>query len=63
MPDVIDQANDKVQENEAASIELSRIAAANMPIGESGECQYCGYEFQRIVNGACGRCRDEFKLG
>jgi predicted Zn-ribbon and HTH transcriptional regulator len=36
--------------------------AADIPKGESGECHWCGYEFNRIVNGACGKCRDKFGL-
>lgn len=27
-----------------------------------GECDYCGKYFKRLVNKACGKCRDEFKL-
>ena len=61
--DDVDFSNERAQEHEEASIKTARIAAASIPIGEGGECQYCGYEFERIVNGACGRCRDEFKLG
>mgnify|MGYP000364323162 CR=1 FL=1 len=39
--------------------------AAKIPIGEVGECLECGRKnLPRIVNGHCGRCRDELaKLG
>lgn len=61
--DEIDRANERSQEHEAASIAAAMKAAADIPAGKSGECEYCGDEFERLVNGACGRCRDEFKLG
>ena len=34
--------------------------AAEIPIGEAGECQGCGEHFMRLVDGMCGRCRDKF---
>lgn len=34
--------------------------AADMPVGESGECYGCGDFFLRLVDGMCGRCRDRF---
>mgnify|MGYP000064796435 CR=1 FL=1 len=37
--------------------EINRQAMA-MAIGEPGECDYCGNDSLRLVNGACARCRD-----
>ena len=34
--------------------------AAEMPIGEAGECDGCSEWFPRLVNGLFGRCRDKF---
>lgn len=34
--------------------------AAEIPIGEAGECDSCGEFFTRLVDGMCGRCRDKF---
>ena len=35
--------------------------AAEMPIGEAGECDDgCGEFFTRLVDGMCGRCRDKY---
>ena len=34
--------------------------AAEIPIGEAGECDGCGEHFMRLVDGMCGRCRDKF---
>ncbi|QNQ09289.1 conjugal transfer protein TraR [Sphingomonas alpina] len=48
----------------AAEIEaehLARgIAAARQPIpeGKAGECDGCGEDMGRLVNGKCGYCRD-----
>jgi RNA polymerase-binding transcription factor DksA len=55
MADPVDDAN------EIAAAELARsIAAARVPIpaGEPGECEDCGEEMPRLVNGRCGYCRD-----
>lgn len=57
-----DHASDlEMQERERAE-QLAREAAANIPAGEPGECDYCGYFKQRLVRGACGKCRDDFNL-
>ncbi len=34
--------------------------AAEIPIGEAGECDGCGDYFTRLVDDLCGRCRDKF---
>jgi len=62
MADEIDMAAEYAQKAEESSIAAIRKKAANIPDGEPGECEYCGEEFGRLVGGACGRCRDEFKL-
>ena len=63
MADDADKAGDHVEKTEIANIAAIREKAANIPVGKPGECEYCGYEFERLVGGACGRCRDEFKIG
>jgi len=35
---------------------------ATMAPGEPGECQGCGEESPRLVQGNCARCRDKYKL-
>jgi hypothetical protein len=58
MADEIDMANewnDKQQDRHIAAI---RAAAANIPEGYAGECDSCGLESQRLVNGMCAPCRD-----
>lgn len=57
--DFVQETQEKIHE---ARLERARLRATEMPKGEPGECDYCGEYFTRLVNGACGRCRDEFKL-
>lgn len=45
-----------------ASLTEIRLKAANIPLGHPGECNMCGNSYLRIVNGACARCRDKYKL-
>jgi hypothetical protein len=55
MADPVDEAN------EIAAADLARgIAAARAPAppGEPGECENCGEDMPRLVNGRCGYCRD-----
>lgn len=37
-------------------------AAQAIPVGNPGICDFCGEHFGRLVDGACGFCRDKFKL-
>lgn len=62
MSDLIDQANDKAQDAADHAVEERRRAAAAIPHGEPGECEWCGELKARLVNGACGRCRDQWRL-
>ena len=34
--------------------------AAEIPVGEAGDCDSCGEFFTRLVDGMCGRCRDKY---
>lgn len=33
-----------------------------MPEGNPGTCDLCGEWFGRLVNGACGFCRDKYRI-
>jgi hypothetical protein len=44
------------------NVKEAMIRAANIPIGVKGVCEYCDEMFDRIVNGACGYCRDLYRL-
>lgn len=36
--------------------------AADIPVGIAGTCDMCGDDFTRLVGGACGFCRDRYRL-
>ena len=61
MPDDADRADDRIENAKADGISEASRAVAAMPVGEPGECNGCGYYFQRTVGGYCGHCRDKFK--
>lgn len=46
--------DDHVKEAMRKSLEI--------PIGNPGECSYCGEFNERIVNEACSPCRDRYGL-
>ena len=57
---------DLTAEREAA-IDKARLQAARnkanaIPPGEPGECELCGEDSLRLVNGACAPCRDKRRL-
>ena len=62
MADIADSADSTVEH--FANLEIQKIseAASKIPAGCAGDCDYCGDYFVRLVGGACGRCRDIFKL-
>lgn len=60
--DDMDKAQDHAQILNDLAIQDMRSRAA-MPKGTAGECEYCGEHFERLVHGACGHCRDKYKLG
>lgn len=60
-PDQLDQAARLEERERSRGIEASRQAAASMPKGEEGDCDYCGEHFTRLVGGLCGFCRDDKK--
>ncbi len=60
--DDIDRAGAHIDVTEKQIIDAARKKAADIPKGSAGECEWCGEHKQRLVNGACGRCRDTFRL-
>jgi hypothetical protein len=62
MSDIADRAGAESGPKLDADIGNIRLAAAAIPAGEPGECERCGEHFARLVGGACGRCRDKYKL-
>lgn len=61
MSDEIDKANDYVETIKEAEIRRIR-KAAQIEIGEQGECDLCGEWSGRLIHGICAPCRDRYKL-
>lgn len=62
MADIADVTAEEMEVWEAANIaEICRKAAA-IPKGKPGECDLCGEDMPRLINGVCAPCRDKFKL-
>ena len=55
MADEIDRANATAEAELERSI---RAARQPIPVGVPGECDGCGDDMPRLVNGLCGYCRD-----
>lgn len=62
MADDLDKAQEYMDFLSARDIALVQRAALNIPKGEPGECQRCGEDSPRLVNGVCAPCRDKWKL-
>ncbi len=55
MADIADRAEIIVQEHLDRSIAAARVV---VPVGEPGECDECGEDSPRLVDGRCAPCRD-----
>lgn len=60
MADEADIAHKAEEHHRQIALRNSRVPLEQ---GAAGECEYCGYQFARIVRGACGACRDKHRLG
>lgn len=45
-----------------AELKAIRDEASRIPVGEPGECEMCGEQSGRLVNGVCAPCRDKHHL-
>ena len=61
MVDEVDILSDVREREDAFLWVKAQNKAALIPKGEPGECEECGRNLPRLVNGHCGRCRDELK--
>lgn len=57
MPDEIDQAQAHSEAELARNLAAVR-AAAEIPAGLPGDCDFCGEWAGRLIGGACAACRD-----
>lgn len=62
MADEADEANENRDKEEARGIQAAREQAARIPVGNAGECDFCGEWTGRLVRGACAPCRDRRRL-
>lgn len=58
MADDADRAQE-AQEREEAMNPRPRYV---LPKGKAGECDLCGEVCPRLIEGACGACRDRYKI-
>ena len=62
MADIADVTAEGMEVQEAANIAKIRRKAAEIPKGKPGECDLCGEDMPRLINGVCAPCRDRHKL-
>ena len=65
MVDVIDVADEQYAAAFDADLKEVRRKANAVPpkhLWIAGECDLCGEESGRLVEGVCARCRDRYKL-
>ena len=62
MADIADVTAERMEVQEAEGIAEIRRKAAEIPKGKPGECDLCGEDMPRLINGVCAPCRDRHKL-
>lgn len=55
MADAVDQAAVLTEQHFERSLRAARVP---VPIGVAGECDDCGEDWPRLVDGRCAPCRD-----
>lgn len=58
MADEIDTTNDRIMRENERLLQDVRDKANNIPVGEPGECVFCGEYNARLVENICSPCRD-----
>jgi len=58
MDDMIERDMEVLEMLRQQAVEKSQRQAAKLQAGHPGECDFCGEDSPRLINGACGRCRD-----
>lgn len=62
MSDEADMSDKRIEDVVTESLFHAARAVSLMPVGEPGECDFCGEYYSRLVVGACGFCRDKYRL-
>jgi hypothetical protein len=60
--DAIDIAQQREEENRQEALEAVQRAAYQIPAGEPGVYDLCGFDKPRLIAGICAPCRDEYHL-
>lgn len=59
--DELDVADMQIENFTNEARRLNSLAVAAIPAGEPGDCDKCGFERPRLVNGWCCFCRTKFE--
>lgn len=62
MADDIDRAQEAAERFTEQSLQQVKDKAAQMPVGQPGDCELCGEWSGRLVGGVCAPCRDKYHL-
>ena len=62
MTDEVDRSTEDSEFLMDAQVKDIRSKVTKIPAGIAGECDKCGEEMPRLIDGNCCRCRDKFKL-
>ncbi len=62
MADEADRADIYIENTIDDAIAKAYRAVADWDNGKPGVCDFCGSESSRLVDGACGWCRDKYRL-
>jgi RNA polymerase-binding transcription factor DksA len=62
MTDEVDRAEKDAEFLMDAQVRDIHSKVTKIPAGVPGECDKCGEDSPRLVEGNCARCRDKFKL-
>ena len=62
MADLADITDEHAAPLLEADVAYIRYKAQSIEPGKPGECDLCGEDMPRLVNGVCAPCRDRHKL-
>lgn len=62
MADEVDRQLARDEVLDAMNLKRVREQAAQIPVGNPGDCDLCGEWSGRLVDGVCAPCRDLHKL-
>lgn len=60
--DEADISDERIEIARQWGLHQAQLKAHAIPVGMPGECDKCGEDRPRLVNGWCCFCRDKFKV-